>query len=101
MKILSTYLCLLFPPVSFSSKAQGDKNGIASSLNNIGLIYWNQVNYEKALEYHSKSLATRKELGDKKGKIYLASTESELKNGWLKFSLDIKSLILIFKIIFL
>jgi tetratricopeptide (TPR) repeat protein len=34
---------------------------------NIGLIYYNQSNYPKALEYHTKSLKTKEELGDKKG----------------------------------
>ncbi|MCD4817338.1 MAG: tetratricopeptide repeat-containing sensor histidine kinase, partial [Candidatus Cloacimonetes bacterium] len=33
-----------------------DKIGISKSLNNIGVIFKNQKNYEKALEYYTKSL---------------------------------------------
>ena len=43
------------------------KNSISSSYNNIGLVLHNQGNYEKALEYHEKSLKIRQEIGDKKG----------------------------------
>jgi tetratricopeptide (TPR) repeat protein len=44
-----------------------DKQGIASSYNNIGIIYLNQGNYSKALEYYFNSLKIREELGDKQG----------------------------------
>ena len=40
---------------------------MGSSYNNIGLIYSIQGNYEKALDYYSKSVSIKKELGDKKG----------------------------------
>ena len=43
------------------------KKSLGSSYNNIGIICKNQGNYEKALEYYSKSLAIKEELSDKKG----------------------------------
>ena len=46
---------------------QVDKKGIGAIYNNVGLIYMNQGNYEKAFEYYSKCLAISKEIGDKKG----------------------------------
>jgi len=45
-----------------------DKQGIAISLNNIGAIYDNQGNTDKALEYHLQSLEIRK--NDKQGIAY-------------------------------
>ena len=48
-------------------KELGDKKGMGNSYNNIGNIYKDQGNYEKALEYASKSLAIYEEIGDKKG----------------------------------
>ncbi len=45
----------------------GDKNGIASSLNGIGVIYNSQGNYPHAMEYYDMSLKLREEVGDKKG----------------------------------
>ena len=44
----------------------GYKKGIAQSLNNIGVAYYNIGNGAKALEYHKKSLSIRETLGDKK-----------------------------------
>jgi two-component system NarL family sensor kinase len=41
------------------------KKGIANSTNNIGIINFNQRNYEKALEYFSTSLKLRLEIGNK------------------------------------
>ena len=43
------------------------KKSLANSYNNIGLIYYDQGNLEKALEYHEKSLDISEEIGDKKG----------------------------------
>ena len=40
---------------------------MGDSYNTIGLIYQDQGNYEKALEYYLKSLKIAKELGDKRG----------------------------------
>lgn len=45
----------------------GDKNGISSSLGNMGSIYIYQGNYPLALEYYQKSLAIQEEIGDKTG----------------------------------
>ena len=46
---------------------KNDKYGVATCLNNIGVIYENLHESDKALEYLSKSLAIREEIGDKQG----------------------------------
>ncbi len=38
------------------------KNYIADSYNNVGIIYWNQGNYDKALENHFASIKIREEV---------------------------------------
>ncbi|OFY95810.1 MAG: hypothetical protein A3K10_16990 [Bacteroidetes bacterium RIFCSPLOWO2_12_FULL_31_6] len=43
------------------------KKYLAESFNNIGVIYDNQGDIPKALEYYSKSLQLREEIGDKQG----------------------------------
>jgi len=43
------------------------KKPLGSSLNNIGIIYHDQSNYEKALDYYKNSLNIKEELGDKRG----------------------------------
>ncbi|MCE3278529.1 MAG: hypothetical protein K0S44_720 [Bacteroidetes bacterium] len=45
----------------------GDKKGLASSFNNIGIIYDDKGDFSKALEYQLKSVAIKQESGDKKG----------------------------------
>jgi serine phosphatase RsbU (regulator of sigma subunit) len=45
----------------------GDKEGIASTLNNIGNIYNDQGDYAKAIEYYTQSLKIREEIGNKNG----------------------------------
>lgn len=45
----------------------GDKIGMATSFNNIGVIYGRQGNITKALEYYTKSLTLRESIGDKQG----------------------------------
>jgi len=40
----------------------GDERGVAVALNNIGHVYYNQVQYEKALEYYNRALTMEKEL---------------------------------------
>ncbi|MBL4668756.1 MAG: tetratricopeptide repeat protein [Flavobacteriales bacterium] len=40
---------------------------LATSLNNIGYVYKQQNNLNKALEFYNKSLKTREEIGDKPG----------------------------------
>lgn len=49
--------------------ALGDKVGLANVYNALAVL-WVDKNYERALEYHNKSLALRRELGDK-SKIWL------------------------------
>ena len=48
-------------------KELDNKQGMALYYNNIGNIYNSQGNYDKGLEYYSKSVSIKKELGDKKG----------------------------------
>ncbi|MFN3916238.1 MAG: tetratricopeptide repeat protein [Flavobacteriales bacterium] len=44
-----------------------DKQGIASSLNNIATVYRNQGNYKDAIDFFIKSYKIKDEIGDKKG----------------------------------
>ena len=48
-------------------KSLDSKQGIASTLNNIGEIYRNLGQYEKTLEVNQQSLKIWKEIGDKAG----------------------------------
>ncbi|MBA3665759.1 MAG: tetratricopeptide repeat protein [Bacteroidetes bacterium] len=43
------------------------KKGIANAYNNLGNLYTNQDNYNKAYDFYSKSLGLRKEIDDKRG----------------------------------
>ena len=43
----------------------GNKGEMVTSLNNIGVVYYNKSNYDKAEEYLKKSLAIQKEIGGK------------------------------------
>ncbi|NQZ67692.1 MAG: tetratricopeptide repeat protein, partial [Lentisphaeria bacterium] len=45
----------------------GDKKGMAGSYNNIGLIYQDQGDYAKAINYYTKSLTIEEETGNKQG----------------------------------
>jgi adenylate cyclase len=45
----------------------GDENGVASSLNNIGIIYHDQEDLDKALHYYQRSLDLFKKTGSRKG----------------------------------
>ncbi|MBI2279297.1 MAG: tetratricopeptide repeat protein [Bacteroidetes bacterium] len=45
------------------------KNYIADSYNNVGIIYWNQGNYDKALENHFASIKIREEVLEKAKQI--------------------------------
>ena len=44
-----------------------DKEGIAQVLNDIGVIYHNQDDFDEALKYYNKSVMIRKEVQDKAG----------------------------------
>lgn len=43
------------------------KKGIAGTYNNIGIIYYNQGNYEEALKSHHAALGLKQEIGDRSG----------------------------------
>ena len=43
------------------------KKYLATSLNNIGIIYKNQADLPRALQYYGKSLKIKEEIGDKRG----------------------------------
>ena len=45
------------------------KNYVADSYNNVGIIYWNQGNYDKALENHFASIKIREEALEKAKQI--------------------------------
>ncbi len=45
----------------------GDKGGVAAALRYLGMIKWNGLDSNTALEYHLKATALREELGDKPG----------------------------------
>jgi tetratricopeptide (TPR) repeat protein len=53
-----------------TNKTKALKKYLASSLNNIGLIYSNQGDMPKGLEYFHKSLKIQEEIGDKKGTAF-------------------------------
>ena len=48
-------------------RQQGDKAGIAQTLNNIGEVYLSLIKYDKALEVLQQALAIRREIKDRKG----------------------------------
>jgi tetratricopeptide (TPR) repeat protein len=50
-----------------SKRELGDKQGISTTLNNIGKVYQNRGEWARALEYYDKSLTIKEELGDKQG----------------------------------
>ena len=47
-------------------RQQGDKAGIAQTLNNIGEVYLSLINNDKALEILQQALAIRREIKDRK-----------------------------------
>jgi len=55
----------------------GDRQGEASSLNNLGNAYNSLAEYERAIEFHEKSLAISREIGDRQGE---ASSLNNLGN---------------------
>ena len=44
-----------------------NKRGIAAAIGNIGIIYKDQGNYAKAIDYYTRSLSIKEEMGDKRG----------------------------------
>ncbi len=65
------------------------KRGLASNYNNIGLIYFNLKDYEKALDYYLQSLALKKDLGNKRG---LAYTHHNIGQAYLRMEDFVKAL---------
>jgi CHAT domain-containing protein len=49
------------------NEAIGDRQGVANSLNSIGIVKRHQRDYPQALDYLRKSLAIKEELGDRAG----------------------------------
>ena len=45
----------------------GNKKNVASTFNNIGLVYNEQANYVKAIDYYSRGLKIQEEIGDTRG----------------------------------
>ncbi len=58
-------------------REQGDRSGIAASLNNLGSVVHNQGDYPAARALHEEGLAIRRELGDRSG---IASALNNLGN---------------------
>ena len=66
-------------------KELGDKNGIARNLGNIGIIYTEQKNYSKALEYYLQALKLSEELGLK---IEIATNLGNIGSTYLEMAKD-------------
>ncbi|MCK4469196.1 MAG: tetratricopeptide repeat protein [Desulfobacterales bacterium] len=43
------------------------KKGISAAIGNLGVVYWNLGQYQKALNFYENALAIKKEIGDRKG----------------------------------
>ncbi len=52
------------------AKSKGLKKQIASALNTQGVSFWIRGKYDSALNYYTRSLTIREEIGDKKGIAY-------------------------------
>jgi tetratricopeptide (TPR) repeat protein len=48
----------------------GDKEGLSYSYNNLGNVFRNMADYGKALEYHTRALALKIELGNQSSEAY-------------------------------
>ncbi len=57
-----------------------DRQGIAASLNNLGIVYDSLGQYEPAIDYHQQSLQIQQEIGDRSG---IANSLNNL--GWTFF----------------
>ncbi len=60
------------------SQSVNDLVGVAGSLNNIGILYFEQGDYPKALEYHQRSLVMRQRSGDRKGEAASLNSIGEI-----------------------
>ncbi len=61
------------------SREIGDRNGEASSYNNLGLAYYSLGEYQQAIQYYQQSLAITREIGDRNGE---ASSYNNLGNAY-------------------
>lgn len=50
-----------------SSEKKAFKKALSLGFNSLGIIFYNKGNYDKAINYYSRSLKIREEIGDKKG----------------------------------
>ncbi len=50
-----------------SSEKKAFKKALSLGYNSLGIIFYNKSNYDKAINYYSRSLKIREEIGDKKG----------------------------------
>ena len=57
----------------------GDKHGEATTLHNIGSVYWSLGDKAKALEFYNKALPLKRQVGDKNGE---ALTLGHLMDVW-------------------
>ncbi len=79
-------------------EAIGDKKGIAGSYNNIGTIYEQQGDFEKALDHYLRSLKIKEEIGNKPGTVFcyinIGSVYIKQKNFEKSYPYLIHSLVL-------
>jgi len=68
----------------------GYREGMVSSLNNIGIIYSDEGDFSLALEYYHKSLKINEEIGDKKGVAYSLNSIGNIYNNQGDFSLALE-----------
>jgi tetratricopeptide (TPR) repeat protein len=66
-------------------RSLGNKEGIASSLNNIGSIYKSWGQYDKALEYQQASLEIERSLGDEDGIDSSLSNIGRIYHSWSQY----------------
>ena len=62
----------------------GYKKGIANALNNLGYVYDDQGQIEKALEYYTNSLKIQEEIGNKEGIAAALTNVASIYNGQLQ-----------------
>ncbi|PCH67167.1 MAG: hypothetical protein COC01_06465 [Bacteroidetes bacterium] len=82
---------------TFLSRALGIKKGLAEAYNNIGFIYNNQGEIDKALEYFFLSLKIQEEIKDKRGMAmsynnigFIYSNQGEIEKALEYFFLSLK-----------
>ncbi len=81
--IVNEEICNSFNEDEAISKS--GKEGIAISLNNIGIVYEKWGNYEKAIEYYQKALKIFEELGNRKGMAALMNNIGIVYYNWTNY----------------